>query len=59
MFDNKMLERRTTIKLEPRAFDQVDLLSKRLGINISNVLRLAIAYFLREWDMNQEECLEH
>lgn len=46
---NNLLVRLTTVKLSNDIFEQLDNLAKRIGSNRSNVMRMAIVYYLKEW----------
>jgi predicted DNA-binding protein len=44
-----MNNRRTTVKLSPEVFDQVNRLAKKTGCTLSNIIRISIAEYLQNW----------
>jgi predicted transcriptional regulator len=45
-----MLENRTTVKLTNDIAQKIDFLAEKLGTTKSSVIRMAIVYYLKEWD---------
>jgi predicted transcriptional regulator len=45
-----MLENRTTVKLTNDIAQKIDFLAEKLGTTKSGVIRMAIVYYLIEWD---------
>jgi len=43
-------KQRTTIKLTPEIFEEVNKLAEKIGCTRSNLIRMSIALFMKNWE---------